>query len=306
MLYDLYRKQKTSPQKAMEGQFLFGIYRLEEWKGLVEAFGFSPGTLVELDHMDQSRTLHKLDSYYGYCFGFVHPLKVRKEAAAGIGLYCRQREVILISENTDQLLDFFRLLQQLPAAQLSAEHILSLFFEFLLKKHKEEHDQLEDLIEELDNDILNDNLQNFNQRITGIRNRIRYLLQYDEQFSDVCEELLEDENDLFAREQLHHLRICSDRVERLGQHTRTLRDYSVQVRESYQAQVDIRLNRMMYIFTIVTVIFLPLTLIVGWYGMNFTGMPELHWRYGYPFVIILSLVSIGICVWSIYRKRIRK
>lgn len=82
MLYDLYRKQKTSPQKAMEGQFLFGIYRLEEWKGLVEAFGFSPGTLVELNHMDQSRTLHKLDSYYGYCFGFVHPLKVRKEAAA--------------------------------------------------------------------------------------------------------------------------------------------------------------------------------------------------------------------------------
>ena len=106
-----------------------------------------------------------------------------------------------------------------------------------MKKHKEEHDQLEDLIEELDNDVLNDNLQNFNQRITGIRNRIRYLLQYDEQFSDVCEELLEDENDLFAREQLHHLRICSDRVERLGQHTRTLRDYSVQVRESYQAQV---------------------------------------------------------------------
>ena len=60
MLYDLYRKQKTSPQKAMEGQFLFGIYRLEEWKGLVEAFGFSPGTLVELDHMDQSRTLLRL------------------------------------------------------------------------------------------------------------------------------------------------------------------------------------------------------------------------------------------------------
>lgn len=162
------------------------------------------------------------------------------------------------------------------------------------------------MIEELDNDVLNDHLQNFNQRITGIRNRIRYLLQYDEQFSDVCEELLEDENDLFAREHLHHLRICSDRVERLGQHTRILRDYSVQVRESYQAQVDIRLNRMMYIFTIVTVIFLPLTLIVGWYGMNFIGMPELHWRYGYPFVIILSLASIGICVWFIYRKRIRK
>ena len=50
MLYDLYRKQKTSPQKAMEGQFLYGIYTLVQWKGLEEAFGFSPGTLVELEN----------------------------------------------------------------------------------------------------------------------------------------------------------------------------------------------------------------------------------------------------------------
>ena len=41
----------------------------------------------------------------------------------------------------------------------------------------------------------------------------------------------------------------------------------------------------------VTAVFLPLTLLVGWYGMNFVGMPELHWKYGYPAVI---LVSVGI------------
>ena len=91
MLYDLYRKQETSPQEAKEGQFLLGIYKQEEWKPIVEAFGFSPATLLELEHMEQSRTLHKLDSYYGYCFGFVHPLKVLKQSPAGIGIYCRQR-----------------------------------------------------------------------------------------------------------------------------------------------------------------------------------------------------------------------
>lgn len=306
MLYDLYRKQEALLEERKEAQFLFGLYTLTEWADRVEAFEFSRMTLLELQHMDQSRTLHKMDSYYGYCFGFVHPLCIQNEETGGIGIYCRQREVILVTENTDQLADFFQLLQQVPIAQQHVEHILSLFFEYLLKKHKEEHDRLEDSIEELDNDVLNDKLSAFNQRITAIRNRIRYLLQYDEQFSDVCEELLEDENDLFAREHLHHLRICSDRVERLKQHTRQLRDYSVQVRESYQAQVDIRLNRMMYIFTIVTVIFLPLTLIVGWYGMNFTGMPELHWKYGYPFVIVLALLSAGICVWTIYKKRMLK
>ena len=144
MRYDLYRKQETSPQEAKEGQFLLGIYKQEEWKPLVEAFGFSPATLLELEHMEQSRTLHKLDSYYGYCFGFVHPLKVLKQSPAGIGIYCRQREVILISENTEQLLDFYRLLQQLPTAQLSAENVLSLLFTYLLTQHKEAHEQLAD------------------------------------------------------------------------------------------------------------------------------------------------------------------
>ena len=42
--------------------------------------------------------------------------------------------------------------------------------------------------------------------------------------------------------------------------------------------------------TIVTAIFLPLTLIAGWYGMNFTYMPELHWKFGYYIVIAVAAV----------------
>ncbi len=45
----------------------------------------------------------------------------------------------------------------------------------------------------------------------------------------------------------------------------------------------------MTILTIVTTIFMPLTLIVGWYGMNFKYMPELDSRWGYPAVICLCL-----------------
>ena len=45
----------------------------------------------------------------------------------------------------------------------------------------------------------------------------------------------------------------------------------------------------MQLLTIVTTIFLPLSLIVGWYGMNF-DMPELNWEYGYPVVIVLAVV----------------
>jgi len=84
------------------------------------------------------------------------------------------------------------------------------------------------------------------------------------------------------------------RVERLQNHVKLLRENMLQLRELYQSMQDARQNKIMGILTIVTTFFLPLTLITGWYGMNFAYMPELKWRYGYLSVIIVSLIiAIG-------------
>jgi magnesium transporter len=47
---------------------------------------------------------------------------------------------------------------------------------------------------------------------------------------------------------------------------------------------------------------MPLTLIAGWYGMNFVCMPELHWKYSYPVVILVSvMIAAGLILW--FRKK---
>ena len=58
----------------------------------------------------------------------------------------------------------------------------------------------------------------------------------------------------------------------------------------------------MKLFTVVTVIFLPLSLLAGWYGMNFVGMPELTWEYGYP-AAWAAMLLIGAVVYLIFRKK---
>jgi magnesium transporter len=58
----------------------------------------------------------------------------------------------------------------------------------------------------------------------------------------------------------------------------------------------------MKVFTVLTAVFLPLTLIVGWFGMN-VKMPEYSWTYGYPYVIVLSIVVCGICGWIFKKKK---
>ncbi len=94
----------------------------------------------------------------------------------------------------------------------------------------------------------------------------------------------------------------TSRADRLLHNVINLRDYVTQVREAYQNQLDISLNKTMKLFTVITTIFLPLTLIVGWYGMNLQ-MPEYSWAFGYPIVVGISLLVIGGCILFFKRKK---
>lgn len=90
----------------------------------------------------------------------------------------------------------------------------------------------------------------------------------------------------------------------LHNYVETIREYLQQIREMYQTQIDIHQNRIMSILTIVTTLFLPLTLITGWYGMNFPGMPEFQWKYGYLAVIGVSVLLIIIEIVYFKKKQI--
>jgi magnesium transporter len=64
------------------------------------------------------------------------------------------------------------------------------------------------------------------------------------------------------------------------------------------------MNEVMMVLTIIATIFIPLTFIVGVYGMNFDpaagplAMPELGWRYGYPAILILmAMIAAGLLIW---------
>ena len=59
----------------------------------------------------------------------------------------------------------------------------------------------------------------------------------------------------------------------------------------------------MRMLTVVTTIFLPLSLLAGWYGMNFTGMPELTWKYGYPAAIAVSVGIVILSLWICKKKK---
>lgn len=154
----------------------------------------------------------------------------------------------------------------------------------------------------LEEAINSGHIEGAQSQITKIRRELLTFRGYYDEIMDVGKALEENENRYFAKKQLKYFGTISDRAERLMNKTMHLLEYAGQVRDAYQAQVDAKQNDNMQFLTLISTIFFPLTLITGWYGMNFQNMPELE--HGYPGVIALSLVIIGICIATFKIKKI--
>ncbi len=99
------------------------------------------------------------------------------------------------------------------------------------------------------------------------------------------------------------LRIIIKDINSLLQHTQFSFERLEYLQNTFLGLVNIEQNQVIKIFTVVTVVFMPPTLIASLYGMNFTFMPELKWFLGYPFAILLMIVSSVAFLWYFKQKK---
>lgn len=100
--------------------------------------------------------------------------------------------------------------------------------------------------------------------------------------------------DFFPEDLRPRLTMVIKDINSLFDYTRFGFDRLDYLQDTFLGLVNLQQNKIIKIFTIVSVIFLPPTLVASLYGMNFEFMPELHWRYGYLFAIALMLLSSAI------------
>ena len=145
-------------------------------------------------------------------------------------------------------------------------------------------------------------MDSYPAKMNDIRGNLLDLRVHYEQLIDLAQELQENENGFFREENLRYFNMFTERVIRLQATVTGQREYVTQLRDLIQSQLDERQNRIMTVLTVITSIFLPLTLIAGWYGMNFRYMPELDWRWSYPAVLVVS-VLIVVCCLVLFKKK---
>jgi magnesium transporter len=174
----------------------------------------------------------------------------------------------------------------------SLERFLYDFLEMLIHDDLQIMQKYERELDSIEKEIMANAEEAPIQRNNEIRGDIRDLRIHYEQLQDFGQELEENENGFFDEDNLRYFHMFSSRVDRLYDAATHLRDYTIQLNDLYQSQLDVKQNRIMTVLTVVTTIFMPLTLIAGWYGMNFKYMPELESKAGYPVIIGLSIAIV--------------
>lgn len=183
------------------------------------------------------------------------------------------------------------------------ERIFYHFFALLLKGDMDFLNRLEEEINRNEDLVLSGGKASYLKYITAWRQELLRLKRYYEQLNFIFDEMTVNDNRLFSEDGVRRLMTLRNRTDRYLSAVKNLQERVSQLREAYQSQLSIEQNDLMKVFTVVTVIFLPLSLLVGWYGMNFSDMPELGWKYGYPAVILISIGIAAVLIWKFKKKK---
>lgn len=215
--------------------------------------------------------------------------------------FCIKKNLIILTEingrNQKNFERFLEAVHRFSPSEYSVELFIFAFIDSIIRNDNTELEKIEIDINRIEDKIINETeYKNFNEELIRYKRKLLNLRNYYKQLINIGEVFIENENEVFNKENLKFFRNFTGKAERLCSEVTLLRDSLVQLRETYQSHLDLKLNNTMKLFTIITAFFAPLTLIAGWYGMNFEYMPELTWKYGYLYVILLSVCSVIGCV----------
>lgn len=287
-------KDNWDPVKAetdlSDGQLTVDIVTTAEYKKQYPAFVQKHFLLKSLSSIQYCKVDMLSDCAVGT---FLIPaIRSDQPNEVGFGYYMNPQCLLFIDDSGIVKQWIQKINRMHVLSKTTTAHAFFEFLEFLVDEDVVFLQQYEERLDQMEEDLLQNHMQNFEQKIHRCRKELASIDVYYSQLSDLAETLAANHNEMFTAKECQLFTLFVSRVARLHENVHSLREYSVQLREMYQSKIDIRQNKVMQFLTVVTTIFMPLTLLVGWYGMNFNKMPELSWEMGYPIIILISVAII--------------
>lgn len=270
-------------------------------------FDFAPETIEECIHVDDYVKMEIYDNYDYINLNYFY-LKEENLVFEELNIYLGENYLILVLDQESVLRknimeSLFQKLEKPFKIEGRLSRAYYLIFDRLLTDLFSTLEEVENEIQILEHLIIREANQNKLARINYYRLIVNTMKRNLRPLLYIGDQIVVNENEFIATGYLKYFKNIDIRLNKLYDFITDLSERINNLQYLYDSTISTERNKISERLTIIATFFAPLTVITGIYGMNFTNMPELQWKYGYPIVIgIMVIVSFGLYIFMRKKK----
>ncbi len=264
-------------------------------------FHFHPLAIEDCMH-DKQRP--KLDYYEKHSFFVIHSIDRHSLSKLEINIFIAEKLIVTFHKHESHTIH--EIMSRLP--RMKNKDIVSEYFIFhqvldnVVDNYFPIVHEIEDHINEIENNMKKLSMENLLEQLFDRRGELLKLRQTVHPMRDLLYHILNTHHLEGSDVRKEYFADIHDHLIKVADMIASNREITQDIRDSYVSLNAQQTNRTMQILTIISVIFMPLTFIVGVYGMNFTYMPELDEKYGY-LVVWLIMIGLASGMYSWFKKK---
>lgn len=306
------RAQQAAPAPELDGVSwpvlwvdIVGLGDIDILRGLGDIFQLHSLVLEDILHVAQRP---KLEEYEDYNFIVARMVADDQRATTEQLAIVQFRNCILtFQERPGDSLEPVRerIARNLGRVRASgADYLAYSVLDAVIDHYAPVLDFMSERIEDVEHAILTNPETSLLSEVYDLKHSVLSLRRLLSPMRDAIGQLHREEVQLFSAQVDPYLRDCYDHAVRLIENLEVIRESASVLMDLYMSSVSFHMNEVVKVLTIISTIFIPLSFIVGLYGMNFdTGvsdlnMPELSWRYGYVFCLgIMGAITVTLLLY---------
>ena len=283
-----------------------GIHDVDIIKNLGDAFGLHPLVLEDILNTDHRPKIENYDKYaYIVAKLLLYEKKENEVTTEQESFILGENYIISFSERKTEIYEKVqeRIRQGVgQTRKMGADYLLYSLLDVIVDNYFDVLERISDEIELAEDELITKPSPETLKVIHKFKKEMLYMHKAVWPLREVIGVLERNEIALMKESTSLYIRDLYDHVIQIMETVETLRDILSSMLDMYLSSISNRMNEVMKILTMISTVFIPLTFIVGVYGMNFKYMPELNWPFMYP-VLWVIMISIAVLMLSFFKKK---
>jgi len=257
-------------------------------------FGIHPLVLESISDVNQRPKIEEYEQGLFIVFKALTWTEDKKLAKEQVAIFFREDLVLSFQENESDLLESVRLRIQKNKGRIckkGADYLAYSLLDLIADNYFIVLDQVEAEIEKIESKIIDAPNQSNKSEIHLLKKELLDLRKAIAPFREIVSKFLKMDSPFVDDNTLLFIRDLYDHSVQILDITESYRDMLNGLQDLYLSELSFKMNQVMQLLTLISVVFIPLTFLAGIYGMNFSYIPELQWKYGY-----FALWALMICI----------